>query len=415
MFVGYAFYYLTRQNLSILMPAMATDLGLEKMQLGVLTSIFSLVYAFSKFGSGILSDRTNPRYFMALGLLLTGVTNIMFGFSSSLLLFMVFWGLNGWFQGFGWPPCARFLTHWYSHSERGSWWSTWNMSHNVGSFCVPYIVGFCLDMAGWRMAMYLPGILCIFGSFFLINRLRDTPESLGLPSIEKWRGDYTSTSVRPGHEGERPSTKEILFKYVLTNRSILLLAVAYFFIYIIRLGVYTWTAWYLSESRDYSGVKLAFCVSMFDVGGALGALTAGWASDFLFKAKRGPVNVIFTIGIMVAILLYWYLPQGYVSIDAAMIFFLGFTIFGPQMLIGLHAAELSHKEAAATATGFTGWFAYLGASFAGGPLGKITDVWGWQGYFWTLVVCCGIALMLLIPLWNAVEYEEDEQPIPETA
>ena len=196
MFIGYAFYYFTRKSFTFAMPGLIEDLQLTKGELGLLGSVLYITYGLSKFASGILSDRCNPRYFMAVGLVLTGIFNIFFGLSSSLLMFAIFWGLNGWFQGFGWPPCARFFTHWYSQNERGSWWSTWNVSHNVGAFLIPWIIGVCLHYFGWRSAMYVPGIMCIVGGFFLINRLRDTPQSLGLPPIEKFRNDYGGLNRR---------------------------------------------------------------------------------------------------------------------------------------------------------------------------------------------------------------------------
>ena len=120
MFIGYALYYFTRKSFTFAMPGLIQDLGFDKTQLGILGSVLSITYGISKFGSGVLVDRTNPRYMMAIGLMLTGVFNICFGFSSSILFFAIFWGLNGLFQGFGAPPCAVFLTRWYSHSERGS-------------------------------------------------------------------------------------------------------------------------------------------------------------------------------------------------------------------------------------------------------------------------------------------------------
>ena len=76
---------------------------------------------------------------MSVGLILTGVCNILFGMSSSIWALTIFWGLNGAFQGWGWPPCARLLTHWYSQNERGRWWSTWNVSHNFGGALIPII------------------------------------------------------------------------------------------------------------------------------------------------------------------------------------------------------------------------------------------------------------------------------------
>ena len=73
---------------------------------------------------------------------------------------------------------------------------------------------------------------------------------------------------------------------------------------------------------------------------------------------------------------------GYAPVlDSIYLFFFGFFIFGPQMLIGLACAELAHKKAAATANGFAGCFGYLGAAAAGGPLGAVTKIWGWESFF----------------------------------
>lgn len=399
MFIGYAFYYFTRKSFTFAMPGLIQDLGFDKSQLGILGSILSITYGVSKFASGVIGDRTNPRYMMAIGLMLTGVFNICFGLSSSIFFFALFWGLNGWFQGFGWPPCARFLTQWYSHSERGSWWSTWNVSHNVGGFLIPWVAGVALQYFGWRYAMYIPGVLCILVGFFLINRLRDTPQSLGLPPIEKYRNDFVDKIEAEGGE-KNLSSKKILIDYVLKNPYIWLLAVAYFFVYAVRTGINDWTALFLVESKGYSSIGANGCVSLFEVGGFFGSLAAGWSSDRLFGAKRGPINVLFAIGMFLSIGLFWFVPQGHTWIDSVVMFFIGFTIFGPQMMIGLAAAELSHKKAAATSTGFVGFFAYIGAAFAGYPLGSITQSWGWEGFYWSLLFCCIISAILLLPLWS---------------
>jgi OPA family sugar phosphate sensor protein UhpC-like MFS transporter len=410
MFVGYAFYYFTRKSFTFAMPGLIQDLGFDKSQLGILASVLAITYGISKFASGIIGDRTNPRYMMAFGLILTGICNICFGLSSSLLFFAIFWGLNGWFQGFGWPPCARFLTQWYSHSERGSWWSTWNVSHNVGGFLIPWIAGIALQYFGWRYAMYIPGVLCILVGFFLINRLRDTPQSLGLPAIEKYRNDYEDKVMAEGEDKE-VSAKTLLVDYVLKNPYIWLLAIAYFFVYIVRTGINDWTALFLVESKGYSSIGANGCVSLFEVGGFFGSLAAGWSSDRLFHAKRGPINVLFALGMLVFIGAFWFIPPGYTLLDSAVMFCIGFSIFGPQMMIGLAAAELSHKKAAATSTGFAGFFAYIGAACAGYPLGTITQSLGWEGFFWALIVCCMISVLLLIPMWSVTASNMRVKPL----
>lgn len=397
MYVGYALFYFSRKSFSFLTPSLINDLGLSKFQIGLLASILSLTYGASKFISGIMSDRSNPRYFMAVGLILTGIFNIFFGMSSSIILFAVFWGLNGWFQGYGWAPCAKLLTHWYSHGERGTWWSIWNTSHNLGGTLIPILVAFVASRFGWRYAMYAPGVICILGGFFLINRLRDTPKSLGLPSIEKFKNEKDVTKV----EKEKIPLKEVLFKYVLNNKYIWCLAIASFFVYVIRTAVNDWSVLFFVEKKGYSMVLAGVTFCWFEVGGFFGSLAAGWSSDFLLKGRRGPVNAVFAFLILITIFVMWKFHSSIFIIDAVLMFIIGFFVFGPQMLIGVAAAEFSHKKAAGTSTGFTGIFSYIGAAAAGGPLGNIMQKWGWEGFFVSLIVCGIISVIFLSMLWSS--------------
>ncbi|MFA6914827.1 MAG: MFS transporter [Parachlamydiales bacterium] len=403
MFIGYALYYFTRKSFTFAMPGISQELHLDKAHLGLLGSIFYITYGVSKFASGIMSDRSNPRYFMAAGLFVTGVINILFGMSSSFTAFLIFWGINGWFQGFGWPPCARLLMHWYSHSERGAWWSSWNVSHNVGAFIIPWVVGAALEWYGWRAAMYIPGVICILGSFFLLNRLRDTPQSLGLPPIEKYRNDYLDKRHQLEEEQEL-TARQLLVDYVLKNPYIWILGIAYFFVYVVRTAVNDWTALYLIETKQYRMLGGNGVASLFEVGGVAGSICAGWASDKYFHAKRGPVNAIFAMAMIASTIFFWWIPPGYPWMDSLGVFFLGFATFGPQMLIGVAAAELTHKKAAATSTGFIGFIAYLGAAVAGYPLGKVAQEHGWDGFFIALIGCSVLATLILLPLWNVTRY-----------
>lgn len=397
MLIGYALFYFTRKSFTYAMPGIIADLGFSKSQLGILASILAIAYGMSKFVSGILADQSNPRYFMALGLFLTAICNILFGLSSSLWIFMIIWGANGFFQGFGWPACARSLTNWYSHSERGAWWSSVSVAHNLGAFITPWVVGFALQYFGWRAGMYIPGIVCLFGTFFLVNRLRDSPQSLGLPPIEQFRNDFQGKAKVI--EENRLTTRQLL-QEVLTNKYIWLFAIAYFFLYVLRMGISDWTALFLYEVKGYGALGSSISSSLFEAGGFCGCLISGWSSDRLFGARRAPICIFFTMGILCSVLLFWMVPPGYVQLDLATIFLMGFSVFGPQMLIGLGAAELCHKRAAATANGFVGWIAYIGAAVAGYPLGLIIDNAGWNGAFVALLICSAILLGSLLPLWG---------------
>ena len=277
MYIGYAVFYLTRKNFSYAMPAIITDLGWDKADIGLMGTLFYLTYGISKFISGIVSDRSNPRYFMGLGLIATGIINILFGLSSSIVALSILWVLNAWFQGWGWPACSKLLTTWYSRSERGGWWSVWNTAHNLGGAMIPIIVGYTVLHYGWRYSFFIPGVIAVMVGGLLCWRLRDKPTSMGLPSIGHWRKDYLE--IAHENTGKGLSQKQILTRYVLSNKYIWLLGLSYILVYIVRTAINDWGNLYLTEQYGYSLITANSALSLFEIGGFLGSLVAGWGSD----------------------------------------------------------------------------------------------------------------------------------------
>lgn len=397
-YLGYAFFYFTRKSFIFITPALITQLHISKVDIGLISSLFYFTYGCSKFLSGILSDKTNARYFMSVGLLMTGIANIVFGFYSNVHYFLLLWLINGFFQGWGWPPCAKLLTHWYSRGERGRWWGLWNTCHNVGGALIPLIVAFSAHYWGWRYAMFIPGIMAVGMSLLLMNRLRDVPTSMGLPSIEAYKGE---TSVAP--DNTKQSTMEILRRYVFFNKFLWILALAYVLVYVVRTAINDWGAVYLTE-HGYSLVNADGCLSLFEIGGFFGSLAAGWISDYWFSGMRGQTNAIFGFLTIAAVLALWMIPGNIFILHASCIFLIGFAVFGPQMLIGVAAAELSHKQAAGASTGFIGLFAYLGAALSGLPIGLVLQNLGWSGFFMVLTICSAIAAILLLSMWSTQQF-----------
>ncbi|MCY3975197.1 MAG: MFS transporter [Simkaniaceae bacterium] len=405
MYIGYALFYFTRKSFAFSMPLLSSELGFSASQLGFLGSLLSFSYGFSKLVGGVLSDRINLRYFMGAGLFMTGLCNIFFGLSSSLLFFGIFMTCNGFFQGWGSPPCARLLTCWYSQKERGRWWGVWNTSHNLGGAIIPLI---CVGLGkafGWQYGMHAAGLLAMIFGLFLINRLRDTPRTVGLPPIEEHKKEVASEEVRSGSDRKSAITKEtpnaLFKKYVLKNKFIWILGIAYFFVYIVRTAINDWTLMYLIRVKDFSMLSAGMCIFWFEIGGLFGSLSAGWMSDTLFRGKRGPVNALFTLGVVGVLFALWIASTPSVPLFSLIIFTIGFLIFGPQMLIGMAAAELAGKRVSGAATGFVGFFAYAGATVAGYPVGRMIDLYGWsKGLFVPLALSGLVAVAFLFPLWN---------------
>ena len=403
---GYAMFYLTRNSYKSIMPLMLEDLGLQLTDVGILSTIFYIVYGSSRFIGGIISDKSNPRFFMGIGLLITGIINILFGMSSSILVFAILWGFNAFFQGWGWPPCTKILTTWYSRNERGTWWSICNTSHNVGGAIIPLLGGYLGVTYGWRYGMIVPGVIGIVGGILVMIFLRDRPETMGLPPVGVWRNDELEMEQVKQSKSDL-STWEIIKKYILTNKYIWMLAISYVLVYVVRIGINDWANLYLVETRGVALVTANSAITMLEIGGFIGTLVAGWGSDKLFKGNRIPMNIIFMIGITISIGSLWLLPlTSYISM-AIVFFFIGFFIFGPQMLTGMAAAEFAHKESAGAATGFVGLFGYLGAALTGLPLAQIINKGGWNSFFIVLFVSSILSCIIILPLLKPKDIDID--------
>ena len=399
-FIGYAGYYLVRKVFSLAMPNLV-DLGYSKTQLGFALSGVSIAYGLSKFIMGNVSDRSNARNFMTAGLVLSAFTMIVMGIlpvaTSSIAIMFVLLLINGWFQGMGWPPSGRVMVHWFSIRERGTKMSIWNVAHNVGGGIIgPLAILGVAIFADWHAKLYFPGFIALAVAVITWFLLRDTPQSCGLPNIEKYKNDYPDTYSEK-YEQEM-SAKEIFFKYILKNKLLWSIAFANAFVYLVRYGVLDWAPLYLEESKGFSIQETGWAYFAYEWAGIPGTLLCGYLSDKVFKGKRAPVSIIYMLLVMVSLFMYW--TSESILANSIALIFIGFLIYGPVMLIGVHALDLVPKKAAGTAAGLTGLFGYLGgALFANIAMGAVVDKWGWSGGFVILIGSCIVAILLLGLSW----------------
>lgn len=399
-FIGYAGFYLIRNNIPLVASLLIDDGRLDKIGVGIIANAALIAYGFSKFLSATVSDRSNARYFLPIGLLLSAFANLAVAFipavSASLALFAVVMFINGWFQGMGWPPCGRVIVHWFSTNERGIKTSIWNVAHNVGGFAVGAIaaLGLSLTNDDWKVAFWLPALVAIVVAIVAFVLIRDTPESQGLPPIEVFRND--PAKVEADEEAEsKLSMWSVVRKHVIGNKTMVLLALANVFVYALRYGVLTWTPIYLSSVRGASLGGGIAGFSLFELAGIGGTLLCGWASDKVFRGNRSVTGIVFMVAVGIAVAVYWLTPQSaplWVSLIAVTL--IGGLIYGPVMLIGLQALDLAPRRIAGTAAGFTGLFGYvIGATFATSGIGLVVENFGWNATFIMLIVFVGITVL----------------------
>ena len=421
-FIGYAAFYIVRKNFSMAIPMLA-PFGFEKGELGTVLAMNAVAYALSKFLMGSVSDRSDARKFLPLGLILASLSMMFMivpitAFGDNHAMAIVLMGvlnfLVGWFNGMGWPPCGRVMTHWFSQTERGTMMSIWNCAHNVGGALVgPMAVYGATWFGSWFYAnqpdhyfligtFVFPAATAILIAILAYCLLRDTPQSCGLPSVEKWRNDYPKNYSEKSEQVL--STKEIFFKYVLNNKFLWYIAIANAFVYMVRYGCLDWAPTILTEK----GVNLkdaGWAYFAYEFAAIPGTLICGWLSDKLFHGRRALPTIIFMALVAVFIVTYWLLMDNLTIVIASLIG-IGFFIYGPVMLIGVQALDLAPKNAAGTAAGLTGFFGYFfgTAILANSLIGYVAENVSWDMTFVLLIGACLLSIVFMGLTYREEQY-----------
>ena len=420
-FIGYAGFYIVRKNFSMAIPMLA-PFGFEKGELSIVLSMNAIAYGFSKFLMASISDRSNAQRFLPLGLIAAALSMAFMIVpvqflgaehkGAAIALMAVFNFLVGWFNGMGWPPCGRVMTHWFSIKERGTWMSFWNCAHNVGGALVgPMAVYGAAWFGSWfyqnsdyyfLIGTYaFPAAVAVLIAVIAYCMIRDTPQSCGLPSIEKWSGH---ASKNYSEKAEQVLSTREIFKVVLSNKFLWYIAFANAFVYMVRYGCLDWAPTILTEQGiDIKSAGWAYFA--YEIAAIPGTIFCGWLSDSVFKGRRALPTIIFMALIIAVIFVYW---QNITNLNIVIgcLIAIGFLIYGPVMLIGVQALDLAPKNVAGTAAGLTGFMGYvLGtAVLANIVIGYVAENAGWDWTFILLMAACVLSIVFMGLTYREEQY-----------
>ena len=396
--IAYSFFYLTRKNLSMAQPGMLEEGVISTYALGTIMTVHGVVYGCSRFVNGFWADRLNGRIYMTIGLALSAAMNFLFGCTSWTLLFAAFWIINGFTQGMGFPPCAKMLTHWIHPNELATKMSIWNTSHSFGAVMALGLCSLLLGLGfGWRWCFWVPAVLAGIAAVFCFFCVHDSPTEAGVEELDFSSGAQTLEDSRT-----QTITNADRRRLVFGNKVIWLVAMANFFVYIVRFGFLDWGPTFLKQYKDISVAKGGLMIIAFELAAVVGTIFAGWITDKAFKG-RGQRTCVFCM--LFAALFsfgFWSLPDGAPIWQATILLMgAGFCIYGPQALIGIVAANQATKEAAAMANGFTGIMGYASTTVSGIGIALIKEHFGWGVTLGSIAGFALVGMVLFLFAWNS--------------
>jgi OPA family sugar phosphate sensor protein UhpC-like MFS transporter len=409
---GYAVSYMCRLAINVVKKPLIDGGIFTPEDLGNIGSALFYSYAAGKLINGFVSDHANARKFMAIGLVLSALCNIVMGFSTTVAVATVVWGLNGWFQSYGAPACVVSLASWFSNRERGRFYGIWSTAHSIGEGLNFLVTASLVAALGWHWGFWGPGIATLVAAVATYFAMADRPRTMGLPTVADWKGDRYEPNADEAAAIAATPPKGVFATQltILRIRAVWILAVSSALVYVTRYAINSWGILYLQEIRGYSLVEAGSMLTISTLAGIAGAVAFGFISDTFFGARRPPANLLFGVVELIGLLLFFFGPTGVLWTGLSMILF-GLGMTGLVTSIGgLFAIDICPKRVAGAALGMVGVFSYLGAGIQETVSGKLinggmTIVDGVRHYdftaaIWFWIGASLLSVLLSSTLWN---------------
>ncbi|NXI19379.1 G6PT1 protein, partial [Irena cyanogastra] len=397
MFVGYTLYYFNRKTFSFVMPAVMAEVPLGKDDLGLITSSQSAAYAISKFISGVLSDRMSARWLFSSGLLMVGLVNVVFSWSSTVMAFAGLWFLNGLAQGLGWPPCAKILRKWFEPSQFGTWWAVLSTSMNLAGGLGPIVAALVSMNYDWRKTLSFSGFTCMVVSFVCLVLIKNEPSDVGLPNIEQ--------GAKKGKKGS--SSDNSTLTELLLSPYLWVLSTGYLVVFGVKTCCTDWGQLFLIQERGQSMLVGSSYMSALEIGGLVGSIAAGYLSDRAVAkvglSSYGNPRHALLLSMMAGMCVSMFLFRITVTGDSPknmrflLAFFLPlpFSSFLEEITVSLIKETFSYNNLTNTEVQTVGvfvafclFFVTVGGFLAGLPFSTIAKHYSWATAFWVAEVTC---------------------------
>jgi len=408
--VAYTLYYVCRMTLGVVKQPLIDGGVLTAGQLGIIGSAFYFVYAVGKFMNGFIADYCNIRRFMAVGIAVSALVNLLlgilgllngplgFGSLFLLVLFSVLWGVNGWAQSMGSPPGTISLSRWFPLARRGTMYSIFSSTPQLGKAVSMIMTGFIVAAAGWQWGFLAAAVAGVMGLVISVVFISDTPESEGLPSVQELSGEPVQTQ-------DKKPTRE-LQKWVFRHPGIWVIAISTAFLYITQHAVSDWGVLFLQKQKAFSLERAAQVIGLAEVFGVAGNLAAGWMSDVLFRGNRVRPVVIAGILAVVSLAGFLFLDGGFgLNMACVAVFSCSFSVVF-CIVAGLMALDFVPRKATGAALGIVGISSYAAAGLQSVASGLLIDGFTADGLynflpvsiFW--IVACFLAFSLPVLGWK---------------
>ena len=185
----------TRLIYSAVLPQIKADFsasGVTDAQLGLISSVFTLVFGLSMPFAGLVADLFNRKRVLVFGAFLFSVGIFVSGFAAGLGMLFISYGIINSIGQSLMPPCNTSLISQYHDETRGTAFSIYQTAIYVGIVVCSVVSGYLAQLGegGWRYAFWIFGAIAVLWAVVIAIFLKDTPQAssdnkVGLDSVKE--------------------------------------------------------------------------------------------------------------------------------------------------------------------------------------------------------------------------------------
>lgn len=384
--------YVDRVNISIAAPFMAKDLGLDKVEMGLIFSAFAWTYAFALVPAGFIADRFGSRFTYGASLISWSAVTVCQGMVGG---FASLFGLRlaiGAMEAPAFPANSRAVTVWFPARERGMASSIYVCGQYLGTALFTGLLLWLATTYDWRHVFYSTGIIGIVFGIAWLYLYRDPMNCKKVSKEELAYIEDGGGLVKSSQERNKFKWAQIaeLMKYrqvwAICLGKFASTSALYFFL--------TWFPTYLIEERHLTMVKVGIFAVLPFIGATVGVLLAGFIADWMIRrgyslsfSRKLPLVVGSALGMSIMLV-------NFTDSNEVCIALLTIAFFAQGIASSSWAAvsEIAPKELIGLTGGITSLAANIGGIVTPIVIGQILHVTGnfaWAFWFIGGVACVG--------------------------
>lgn len=388
----YNLVYLGRFNVNHSISALNQALELSAVQQELITGSVFAAYAVGSFINGYLADRWGAKKAVVLGGLMSGLLNIAVPVQSHWIPVLIIWLANGYFQSMIWVGGISLLANWWKEGQRGLGVGAANffsgMSHATAYLIPVLLMALCPDI-DWQQSFIIPILLLLtFVVLFSVVAV-ERPEDKGL-------APYTIKNMR--HAKREKALKHLAcqgrppWKYLFTQKKFLWWCGIAMLSSICRYGLLNWIPLYFTEKNGVAILSETFSNLTLPVGMAFGTLIVTWIAGTKLLNNKG-IIITAMAALCGALVMIFPMVDNYQTVLVG-IFFTGFSLYGINGILWLHAIDQGCRVFAGSAAGILNGFAYLGACLEGVIFPAAMKLFGYSMTVFVVmeILCIGMVI-----------------------